>query len=125
MGLPLVPPYQVGFGAQTPDRLLLGSVDRRESTVLLDGGSDAREERTLQKMELVMAGQEGDDEYSVDQKKRNTRGAVAGTKKKTSTVRDVIDGKDIFDLRFQITSQRTQMTRSTLAKVMDEVGARQ
>ena len=70
-----------------------------------DGGSDAREECTLQKMELVMAGQEGDDEYSVDQKKRNTRGAAVDTKKKTSTVRNVVDGKDIFDLRCQITSQ--------------------
>ena len=37
----------------------------------------------------------------------------------------MVDGKDIFDLRFQITSQQTQMTRLTLAKVMNEVGARQ
>ena len=37
-------------------------------------------------------------------------------------VYNVVDSKDIFDLRFQITSQQTQMTRSTLAKLMDEVG---
>ena len=46
-------------------------------------------------------------------------------KKKTSTVRNMVDGEDIFDLQFQMTSQRTQITRSTLAKVMDKVGARQ
>ena len=52
----------------------------------------------------------------------NTRWAFASTKKKTSTVRHVVDGKDIFDLQVQITLQRTQITRSMLAKVMDEVG---
>ena len=60
----------------------------------------------------------------MDQKKMNTRWAIAGSKNKTSMVRDVVHGEDIFDLRFHITSQRTQMTRSTLAKVMDEVGTR-
>ena len=53
---------------------------------------------------------------------RNTRWAFTGTKKKTSTVRNVVDGEDIPDLQLQITSQRIQMTRSMLAKQRDEVG---
>ena len=31
----------------------------------------------------------------MDQNTRNTRGALAGTKKKTTTVREVVDGDDI------------------------------
>ena len=58
----------------------------------------------------------------MDQNTRNTRGALAGTKKKTTTVRDVVDGDDIPDLQLQITSWRTQMTRSAPAKQSGDVG---
>ena len=58
----------------------------------------------------------------MDQNMRNTCGALAGTKKKTTTVRDVVDGDDIPDLQLQITSWRTQMTRSAPVKQSGDVG---
>ena len=48
-------PYQVGFGAQTPDRLLVRVRGPTRNRGLPDGGSDAREECALQRMELMMA----------------------------------------------------------------------
>ena len=83
---------------------------------LPNGGSDARTQCTLQKMELVSAMMEGDGEYSADQNMRNTWWAFAGTKKKKSMVRDVVDGDDIPDLQLQIISWRTQMTRYVPAR---------
>ena len=56
------------------------------------------------------------------QNTRNTRWALAGTKKETSIVRDVVDGDDIPDLQLQITPWRTQMTRSVPAKQSGDVG---
>ena len=58
----------------------------------------------------------------MDQNMRNTRGALAGTKKKTTMVRDVVDGDDIPGLQLQIMSWRTQITRSALAKQSGNVG---
>ena len=49
-------------------------------------------------------------------------GALPGTKKKTTTVRDVVDGGDIPDLQLQITLWRTQMTRSAPAKPSGNIG---
>ena len=100
-------------------------MDRRKYAVLPDGGSDARVQRALQRMELMMATTGGQWRVFSRPKEEDTRWTVAGMKKKTSTVRNMVDGEDIFDLQFQRTSQRTQITRSTLAKVMDKVGARQ
>ena len=57
----------------------------------------------------------------MDQNTRNMRGALAGTKKKTTTVCDVVDGNDISDLQLQITLWRTQMTRSGPAKQSGDV----
>ena len=63
-----------------------------------------------------------DGEYSVDQNMRNNQGAFAGTKKKTSTVRNVVNGDNIPDLQLQKTSWHTQITRSALARQSGIVG---
>ena len=58
----------------------------------------------------------------MDQRRNNTRCTFVGTKKKTSIVRNMVDGEDIPDLHLQITSLQIQMPRSALAKQIGKVG---